>query len=63
MKIALLPDIGLAAKALSPMPEAGHDQGVPRASKDPASNHGETDKQHEVGKELIHRTVPFQRRS
>ena len=45
------------------MSETGYDQGVPRASKHPASDHGETDKQHEVGEELIHRAVPFQQRS
>jgi hypothetical protein len=62
-KIALLPGIGLAAKAPLPMQETGYDQGVPRASKHPADDHGETDKQHKVGEELIHCGVPFQRRS
>src|SRR3954463_9796288 len=59
-KVEHLPGIGLAVKAPSPVPETGYDQGVPRASKHPASDHGETDKQHEVGEELIHRAVPFQ---
>ena len=45
------------------MPETGYDKGVPRTSKHPVGDHGETDKQHEVGEELIHRAVPFQRRS
>ena len=62
-KIELLPGIGLIAKAPSPMPETGYDQDVPRASKHPAGDHGETDKQHEVGEELIHRAIPFQQRS
>src|SRR4051812_9525406 len=62
-KIGLLPGIGLAVKAPSPMSETGCDQGVPRASKHPTSDHGKTDKQHEVGEELIHRAVPFQQHS
>ena len=45
------------------LPQIPEDQGISSASKQTPGDHGETDKQHEVGEELIHGAVPFQRRS